>query len=70
MATYKAEGFEITQKSSKNEYKYAVIHTNFHGTVVGSFHTSLEVATKYANKINSDDAFTYIDLVPVEKVAA
>jgi hypothetical protein len=69
MATYKAEGYEITQKSSKNEYKHAVIHTNFYGTIVASFHTSLQVALTYANKVNEDPDFKYIDLVPVEKVA-
>jgi hypothetical protein len=69
MAIYKAEGYEITQKSSKNEYKHAVIHTNFYGTVVGSFHTSLEVALTYAKKVNEDPDFKYIDLVAVEKVA-
>jgi hypothetical protein len=68
MAIYKAQGYEITQKSSKNEYKHAVIHTNFYGTVVGSFHTSLQVALTYANKINEMENFKYIDLVPVEKV--
>jgi hypothetical protein len=69
MATYKAVGYEITQKSVKNEYKHAVIHTNFYGTVVASFHTSLKVALTYANKVNEDSNFKYIDLVAVEKVA-
>jgi hypothetical protein len=70
MAKYKAVGYDITQNSVRNDYKHAVIHTNFHGTVVGSFHTSLDVALAYAKKVNEMESFNYIDLVPVEKVGA